>query len=105
MKELNKFMKFRPYFVLTLDSVIDGREPQEILINEGAILFKDYEAIEIQKKNPYTERPEKIEIKPPTGYMRFITTSPAIPVFFAKPTNCGIYPSLKNSYTNDLDAE
>jgi hypothetical protein len=89
----NNFMKFKPYWILTAEQVMENLRPTESLINEGSIISKDFEGIIIQKQNQFSKEPQLYKIECPDGYMRFLTSSPILPLVFAKPTNKGIFPS------------
>jgi hypothetical protein len=55
----------------------------------------------VQRQTPFSKEPQAMLVKCPEGYMRFLTTSPLVPLFFAKRTNKNVFPSN----LNDLDAE
>jgi hypothetical protein len=90
---LNSWGVWKPYFILTPEQMVNDSEPTEGLINEGQIITKDYQDIMIQRQTPFSKEPQAMLVKCPEGYMRFLTTSPLVPLFFAKPTNKGAFPS------------
>jgi hypothetical protein len=101
MKTKNIFGIWRPHFILSPEAILEQQEPIESLLNMGTIISKDFQGITMQKQNQFSKEPQLYVIECPEGYMRYLTNSPILPLFFAKPTNKGIFPS-----TNlDLDSE
>ena len=101
MKNKNVFGIWRPHFILSAEAILSEQDPIESLLNMGTIISKDFQGITVQKQNQFSKEPQVYVIECPEGYMRYLTNSPILPLFFAKPTNKGIFPS-----TNlDLDSE
>jgi hypothetical protein len=101
MKPNNNFGIWRPYWVLTAQAILSEEQPVEMLLNEGILISKDFGDIMVQKQTQFTKEPQNVEIQCPEGYMRIMSFSQFMPVFFAKRTNKNVFPSN----LNDLDTE
>jgi hypothetical protein len=101
MRANNNFGIWKPHFILSAEAILQQAEPMEALINEGTIITKDFQPITVSKQTQFSKDPQLMQIECPEGYMRYLTTSNILPLFFAKPTNKGIFPSN----THDLDEE
>lgn len=107
---------WNPYYVLFPEQVAqDNFEPQEICINAGTISMIDQNPIMMSKSSAFSKEPQVVLIECPDGYSRMLTTSPLMPVFFAKkkavtlnlPSSKGKRPRIKSSVIvkSDQDAD
>lgn len=72
--------------------------PLEACINSATIFLVDQNPIMMQKQSNFSKEPQIIAINCPDGYSRFVSTSPVMPVFFARKKPI----SVKNTHRNRL---
>jgi len=86
MKQLtNLWGQFASMDVLLPDQVANGNfEPKRMMINKQSIALYDREPIIMQKQNQFSNEPVLVAVECPDDYFRIISSSPIMPVFFAK---------------------
>jgi hypothetical protein len=86
MKQLtNLWGQFASMDVLLPDQVANGNfEPKRMMINKQSIALYDKEPIIMQKQNKFSNEPVLVAVECPDEYYRIISSSPIMPVFFAK---------------------
>lgn len=85
MSNLPKWGIWNPYYVLFAEQVAsDNFEPIEMALNSGTIVCVDQNPIMMQKNSSFSKEPQIVLIECPDGFSRLLTTSPLMPVIFAK---------------------
>jgi len=76
---------WNPYYVLFAEQVAsDNFLPIEMALNSGTIVCVDQNPIMMQKNSSFSKDPQIVLIECPEGFSRLLTTSPLMPVIFAK---------------------
>jgi hypothetical protein len=91
-------MKFKPYKVLSADSILADQQPIHILINENHIVMIDRLPITVKKSSQFVPDGEIVSIPCPDDYNRIITNNPLMPIFFAQQIE-----ALQNISDSDAD--
>jgi len=85
MNNLPTWWIWNPYEILFPEQVAnDNFTPIEVCLNSATISIVDRNPIMMQKQSAFSKEAQIMMVDCPDGYSRFITTSPLMPVFFAR---------------------
>ncbi|NBV14911.1 MAG: hypothetical protein EBS07_12735 [Sphingobacteriia bacterium] len=101
MNNLPTWGIWNPYEVLFPEQIANENFiPLEVCINSATIFLVDQNPIMMQKQSSFSKEPQIIAINCPEGYSRFVTTSPVMPVFFARKKPIAVKNTIRTRLVN-----